>query len=326
MGVALPMERGTNGSVHAGLPVAPLDVAARVHTQLRKCPAILRSEVRRIVWVLINGELRPTYIQERGFQNRTRDGVISMRDNILQWLKFSRWLGRQGVSQLSDCTMEHWKAYAAKATSGCTRGYALTVLRWLSDLWAFDQLSASPCGITRPPRVDEGIDDYLPAETGGTGGENRTEPLDPTAIAPLLTWSIRMVEDFSDDILAAWAERRRMHARVTATPSARGGLAAVKNYLQPLVDSGAPLPATVSRKHGITLAHHYVAAVTGASWNQVHDFATRRGLRALAARRPGPSPMQVPVTGRIEGRPWRSSWTTRRRRFWCVTWPRPPPS
>ncbi|MEU7296917.1 hypothetical protein AB0A76_27570 [Streptomyces exfoliatus] len=31
--IALPLERGTNGSVHAGLPVAPLDVAARVHTQ-----------------------------------------------------------------------------------------------------------------------------------------------------------------------------------------------------------------------------------------------------------------------------------------------------
>ncbi|MCC2275497.1 integrase [Streptomyces sp. ET3-23] len=272
---------------------------------LRKCPAILRTEFRRIVWVLINGELRPTYIQERGFQNRTRDGVISMRDNILQWLKFSRWLGRQGVSKLSDCTMEHWKAYAAKATSGCTRGYALTVLRWLSDLWAFDQLSASPCGITRPPWEGEGIDDYLPAETGGAGGENRTEPLDPTVIGPLLTWSIRLVEDFSDDILAAWAERRRMHARVKATPSTRGGLAAVKNYLQPLLDSGAPLPATVSRKHGITLAHHYVAAVTGASWNQVHDFSTRRGLRMLAALQPGPSPMQVPVTGLIGGRPWR---------------------
>ncbi|OIJ85275.1 hypothetical protein BIV24_28850 [Streptomyces colonosanans] len=33
VGIALPLECGTNGSVHAGLPVAPLDVAARVHTQ-----------------------------------------------------------------------------------------------------------------------------------------------------------------------------------------------------------------------------------------------------------------------------------------------------
>ncbi|MFI1452183.1 hypothetical protein [Streptomyces roseus] len=271
----------------------------------KRCPATLRSEFRRLVWMLINGELRPTYIRERGFQNRTRDGVISMRDNILQWMKFARWLDRQGVPQVSDCTVEHWKAYAAKCTNGCTRGHAQTVLRWLSDLWAFDQLSVSPCGITCPPWEDEGIDDYLPAETGEAGGENKTEPLDPTVIGPLLTWSIRLVEDFSGDILAAWDERRRMHARVKATPSTREGLAAVKGYLLPLVDSGALLPATVSRLHGVTLAHHYVAAVTKASWNQVHHFASRQGLRQVTARRPGPSPMQVPVTGRIEGRPWR---------------------
>ncbi|MEV8533111.1 hypothetical protein [Streptomyces sp. NPDC051211] len=33
VGIALPLERGASGSVHAGLPVAPLNVAARVHTQ-----------------------------------------------------------------------------------------------------------------------------------------------------------------------------------------------------------------------------------------------------------------------------------------------------
>ncbi|MEU8700936.1 hypothetical protein AB0C61_25395 [Streptomyces sp. NPDC048680] len=33
VGIALPLEPGASGSVHAGLPVAPLDVAARVHTQ-----------------------------------------------------------------------------------------------------------------------------------------------------------------------------------------------------------------------------------------------------------------------------------------------------
>ncbi|MDT0422551.1 sacsin N-terminal ATP-binding-like domain-containing protein [Streptomyces evansiae] len=33
VGVALPLEPGAHGSVHAGLPVAPLDMAARVHTQ-----------------------------------------------------------------------------------------------------------------------------------------------------------------------------------------------------------------------------------------------------------------------------------------------------
>lgn len=209
------------------------------------------------------------------------------------------------MSQLSDCTTEHWKAYAAKYASGCTRGHALTILRWLSDLWAFDQLSASPCGITRPPWEDEGIDDYLPAETGGAGGENKTEPLDPTVIGPLLTWSIRLVEDFSGDILATWDERRRMRAQAKAAKTTREGLAALKSYLLPLINYGAPLPATVSRLHGITLSHHYVAAVTGCSRTQVQTIVARHGLYRLAAQRPGPSPMHVPVTGRIEGQPWR---------------------
>ncbi|MFJ7497412.1 NUDIX domain-containing protein [Streptomyces sp. NPDC097727] len=42
---------------------------------------MFRSEFQRIIWVLINGELRPTYVRERAFQNRGRDGVLSMRDN-----------------------------------------------------------------------------------------------------------------------------------------------------------------------------------------------------------------------------------------------------
>ena len=38
-----------------------------------------------------------------------------------------------------------------------------------------------------------------------------------------------------------------MHARVKAAPSTREGLAAVKGYLLPLINSGDLLPATVSR-------------------------------------------------------------------------------
>ncbi|MGV2917291.1 hypothetical protein [Streptomyces alfalfae] len=220
--------------------------------------------------------------------------------------------------------MEHWKAYAAKiASSGCGRGHALTVLRWLSDMWAFDQLSASPCGITRPPWEDEGIDDYLPAETGDGSGENKTEPLDPAVIGPLLTWSIRLVEDFSGDILAAWDERRRMHAQVKSTKTTREGLAAVKSYLLPLINSGAPLPATVSRMHGVTLAHHYVAAIAGASWTQVHSFATRADFAGSPLSGPARARCRCPLRAGSRDVHGASSWTTRRRRSWCGTWAQP---
>jgi len=74
---------------------------------------------------------------------------------------------------------------------------------------AFDQLTNSPSGITPPPWETEGADGYLPAAEGASGGENTTEPLAPQVIGPLLVWAIRVVEDLSDDILAAWAENRR---------------------------------------------------------------------------------------------------------------------
>jgi hypothetical protein len=48
------------------------------------------------------------------------------------------------------------------------------------------------------------------AAGGAADGENTTEPLDPQVIGPLLVWAIRVVEDFSSDILAAWAENRRL--------------------------------------------------------------------------------------------------------------------
>ncbi len=51
----------------------------------------------------------------------------------------------------------------------------------------------------------------------------------------------------------------------------------------------------------------YICAMTGASGHQFDAFAARHDLTGLAARRPGPSPLAVPVTGQINGRPWRTA-------------------
>ena len=53
------------------------------------------------------------------------------------------------------------------------------------------------------------------------------------------------------------------------------------------------------------LACTFIAAATGTSARQVSSFSSTHGLTALAAERPGACPMEVSVTGRIDGRPWR---------------------
>jgi hypothetical protein len=52
------------------------------------------------------------------------------------------------------------------------------------------------------------------------------------------------------------------------------------------------------------LARLYLRGRTGASASQVEN-AIHRGLSAATAERPGPCPLDLPVTGRIAGQPWR---------------------
>ncbi|WP_374064236.1 hypothetical protein [Streptomyces himalayensis] len=159
-------------------------------------------------------------------------------------------------------------------------------------------------GIAAPPWETEGIDDFLPAAMGEGGGENATEPLEPQVVGPLLVWAIRVVEDFAEDILAASQENRRLSALADATAVNPAGRAALEAYLLPLIDSGAPLPAAEHRG-APAVARIFVAATTSASLTQVDRFPKRHGLTSLVVQRPGPCPLQVPITGRIEGRPWR---------------------
>ena len=260
----------------------------RIHW--KDCPAQLRGPLRQAAWAMINGELRPTYLQTRGSGARGRSSAATIFDTCREWIRLARWLHEHGITGIAACTGDQWRDYAAGRVNGVSRDRAVKILGQLTDLWAFDQLTACPSGITRPPWESEGADGYLPAAGGAAGGENTTEPIDPQVIGPLLVWAIRVVEDFADDILAAWAENRR--------------LTALEAYLLPLARSGSPLPS-VRHKGTAMLARTFIAATTGASPAQVDRLQSRHGLAGTAARQPGPCPLEVPVTGQVNGRPWR---------------------
>jgi integrase len=61
-----------------------------------------------------------------------------------------------------------------------------------------------------------------------------------------------------------------------------------------------------SANHGMPcVARNYLSGITGASPSQVDRFSDREGLAAAVVHRPGPCPLDIPVTGRIAGEPWR---------------------
>ncbi|MGW1277262.1 integrase [Streptomyces tsukubensis] len=269
----------------------------------KNCPVPLRGQVRLATWTMINGELRPTYLKTRGVAARARTSPAEALETCREWMRLARWLHKLGVTELSSCTDAEWRAYAAERfSSGMSRESAVDICASLTDLWAFDQLSAHPAGVTLPPWETEGIDDFLPTADGSGGGENTAEPLDPDVLGPLLVWAIRLVEDFAEDILAAWAERQRIVAQAYDNTDTAAGLIALEEFLLPLVREGGSLPAV-----GGQLARSFIADTTGASLRQLNRLSVRLNLTTLATQQPGPCPLQVPITGQINSRPWRES-------------------
>ncbi|MFF4978499.1 integrase [Streptomyces sp. NPDC001046] len=290
-------------------PVWPLDPlianpsAARRRIHWASFPLVMQPELRFLTYQMINTELPEKLLIGRHPAWRTRQspGAIYMTCRI--WAGFSRWLATRSVLTLAACTPELFRKYSDELVreGGLTRNSVQYHLIALIRLWAFDTCSPHPIGICEPPWSHEGIDDYLPPAT--SGGENATEPITPDTMGPLLIWALRMVEDFAPDILAAWAENRRLRTQAQHTRASARSRAALDAYLNDLAARGAPLP-TIRQPGRLVAAGTYIAGLTGATAAQV----TRRIKEPKWARyrdeNPGPAPLPTPIWGRIDDRPW----------------------
>ena len=77
------------------------------------CPARLRGPLRQAAWAMINGELRPTYLQTRGPGARGRSSATTISDTCREWMRLARWLHERGITSLAACTGDEWRDYAA---------------------------------------------------------------------------------------------------------------------------------------------------------------------------------------------------------------------
>ncbi|WP_326615312.1 integrase (plasmid) [Streptomyces scopuliridis] len=272
----------------------------------KPCADGFREPLRLLTWTFLNGQLRNSFLHERAPRMRTRIAPQSARSTVRTWMRMADWLEKRGIGSLAACDRAVLHEYGMHLRdAGSARADVQKNLLALTRLWAFDQLTARPAGIARPPWDEDGVDDYLPAASP-TGGENAREVLAEETMGPLLVWALRFVEVLADDILAAHAEARRLHQAAHSQPSTPAGRLALYTYLTQRIAAGDPLPTTFHNGKP-ALPHAYTAAMTGASLRQVAHASTKLNLAALVADNPGPCPLDVPVTGWINGRPWREA-------------------
>jgi len=108
---------------------------------------------------------------------------------------------------------------------------------------------------------------HLPARDRIRSNENRTQPIHPAVMSPLLGWVLRFVQDFADDTIAAWSEYRRLTARIqqAAYP---GAAAALTAFIDRYHAEGRLLPGAVTNGK-VGVARAYLATVHRTSICQV---------------------------------------------------------
>ncbi|MFF1918132.1 hypothetical protein ACFVYE_42760 [Streptomyces sp. NPDC058239] len=147
-------------------PLAPMTEnpgASKQTINWANCPAMFQDEIRLAARNLINGHLRPTFLQERGSRMRSRLGADGTGEAVRRWMRLASWLEGRGISSLAECGTAVLHAYGLHLleTAG-NRDSHQKILDSLTRLWAFDQLNARPNGIGRPPWDEVGADDCLP--------------------------------------------------------------------------------------------------------------------------------------------------------------------
>ena len=198
-------------------PLAPLTAnpsTEKLALHWRTWPASFRDEMRLAAWNLINGQLRPTFLQEHGTRTRSRLSMTHTYETVGYWKQFAQWLEARGIDSLAECSTSVLRDYGLHLRdTSQNRGHVWRRLAALTRLWALDQLSARASGVGRPPWDEEGVDDYLPAATSSGSGENSTEPIAEQTMGPLLIWAMRVGRR------PVWGHPRRL-GRTSATARA----------------------------------------------------------------------------------------------------------
>jgi hypothetical protein len=138
-------------------------------------------------------------------------------------------------------------------------------------------------------------------------GENLTERIPEQIMGPLLTWALRWIDDFAEDILAARDERAALDARPPTGPDAVSALAVLLDGYRLRRQPLPSLPVGRRRRSSRPapcLSH--LARLLGHDRDRLERLDAER-LIAQAVREVGVDsdcPLTHRVQGQLDGRPW----------------------
>jgi integrase len=274
-------------------------------------PEPLRPAAKHYVWQLINHDT-PIPLYRVGAERASIRTIISAWPGFKEFLV---WLHRQhisGFSQVSHDLLDDYLSHVGSQDITLESKFRRTVE--VRRLWTYR--SILPETMRLP---------VLPPWGGDPAGElfgrpraqreNRTPRIAEATMAALLSWSLRFVEDFADDIVSAHAEYLRLKARTPEARRRRGPVPLrpprgtvqeqMRAYLAQLRRSRGALPGKMDADGSLGVDWRHVGMVLDRSFNsKTRDTPTGRLLLASGLAVADAAYLDTPITARINGYPW----------------------
>lgn len=266
----------------------------------RGFPPAFSDPCKRVMYLMIN---EPTPLAGLAAPKQSRvewPSSSSLVAAAASWRTFTWWLHHLGVTAFTDCNDDMFEMYqkfldARDVREGTKAALAqrLIAISQLADaLPDKDRLPSPPWTHVAPAFQQE------------REPVNRTPAIPSDTFTPLLKWAALFVTVLADDILAAL--RHRAHL-IDAHPYSDGITLAGVQRAQEILSQYNPIPGRSKGgkshfgEYGV--AARYLIAMHGGCNPQDFPIA-RRDFPEVKVSASAPQPIDVPISGTIEGQRW----------------------
>ncbi|MGW7641592.1 hypothetical protein [Streptomyces decoyicus] len=270
-------------------------------------PEPLRLATKFYVWQLINHPEARTMRRSGTARMALHTIEIFFYGSLQHVLK---WFVAQGITEFCQVTHDMlWNYLDTLDADGVAIHKRYRRITEVRRLWIHRSILPFYLRLPEAPPWDgEDTQDLLDRTRGDR--ENRTKRISEHTMQALLWWAIRFLEDFSEDILAAWDEyqillaRRPEHMRGKRRRRQSGELQAdVAAYLAGLRSRGESLPGTRRDDGTLELSWRHIAALLNCAGSFQY---TASGRMIMESGLPIGEDiyLDTPVAAELDGQPW----------------------
>lgn len=258
-----------------------------------------KDTLKRIVWCSLNMET-PIELLTRPNAARSRLTIGSVGSILLSDIRpFVLWLEVNGFTCMSDVTTEDLRRYSEELSlSSKSRANKARKLFGPTRIWLLAPYLPIEERLVQPPWENEGLNDLLgPAKWSG---ENKTPPIHPQSMSPLINWAIKFVNELSEDILDAIEEKNELDARFRVRVK-DGDKDKYNAYLAKCIDRFKGVPGCFVSSGKLVVAKQYMAVSADVGYNTFRSVLNKKlaSLPIVAI-----SPLEVRPKVKVNGNLW----------------------